>query len=362
MRFVPKTGYSGSVSFSYTGYAADGTGYSGKVNITVGSGEGSVFYETSQMKPVKFKVADFREAFASDSDDTLYYVRFTPPDASSGKLYYGYTSASNYTSLVSAGTKYYASSNPALSSVAFVPGAGFYGTISIPYTAYGTDGSDHAGTVVVTVLESAGGTVQYDTDINMPVRLDAEDFGSSFLDQAGLSLSYVRFTLPPSSSGTLYYGYSSPTKYASKVSSSGRYYRTSSPGISDVTFVPAADYSGTVKISYTGYTSSSEEYEGVLLVNVRHPFTDVGTGYSWASAAVARLYNKGVVQGTGSALFNPAGTITRGDFMLMVYRAFDLRSGISGNFSDVPEGSYYYNAIAVAKELGIATGSGGKRW
>jgi hypothetical protein len=30
------------------------------------------------------------------------------------------------------------------------------------------------------------------------------------------------------------------------------------------------------------------------------------------------------------------------------------------NFSDVPKGSYYYNAIAIAKDLGIAIGSNNK--
>ncbi len=43
----------------------------------------------------------------------------------------------------------------------------------------------------------------------------------------------------------------------------------------------------------------------------------------------------------------------------MLYRALDLTATTSGNFSDVAKGTYYYDAIAVAKALGIAQGSGG---
>lgn len=40
----------------------------------------------------------------------------------------------------------------------------------------------------------------------------------------------------------------------------------------------------------------------------------------------------------------------------MLYRALELSSKTSGNFSDVPKDSYYYKAIETAKALGIARG------
>jgi hypothetical protein len=43
----------------------------------------------------------------------------------------------------------------------------------------------------------------------------------------------------------------------------------------------------------------------------------------------------------------------------MVYRAFDLNVSPSDNFTDVGYGSYYYNAIAAAKSLGIVKGIDG---
>jgi hypothetical protein len=42
----------------------------------------------------------------------------------------------------------------------------------------------------------------------------------------------------------------------------------------------------------------------------------------------------------------------------MLYRALDFKTATSGNFGDVPAGSYYYDAIAAAKALGIAKGDG----
>jgi endo-1,4-beta-xylanase len=42
----------------------------------------------------------------------------------------------------------------------------------------------------------------------------------------------------------------------------------------------------------------------------------------------------------------------------MLYRAYDLKAETDGNFADVEQGSYWYEAIAVAKALGIAKGYG----
>ena len=89
------------------------------------------------------------------------------------------------------------------------------------------------------------------------------------------------------------------------------------------------------------------------------PFNDTGS-YTWANEAINYLYSHSVVSGTTATTFSPDRSISRGDFMVMLYRAYNLGSlaKASGNFSDVAAGSYYYDAIAAAKSLGIATGSG----
>ena len=357
--FVPKTGYSGSFSINYIGFSSGGEAAAGKICITVDSDEGTVAYKTSSSEPVAFLASDFRTAFSEMADTVLSYVKFDPPSSSYGVLYYGYTSSSSYTSVVSSTTKYYAGTYPSLSEVTFVPRSGFSGSVSIDYTAYDTGGDVYGGTVLITVSDSAGGLVVYETPMNVPVTLDPDDISSAFYDETGYSLSYVKFTLPGTDCGALYYGYESELQYTSTVSASAKYYRSSPPLISDVTFVPAENYAGMVTIPYAGYTSAGKSYAGQLIISVAQPFSDMTAGYDWAEAAVSYLYSKGIVRGTGDGNFNPGNNITRGDFMLMVYRAFDLSVSGTGNFSDVSYGSYYFDAIAAAKELGIAQGSGG---
>jgi hypothetical protein len=80
--------------------------------------------------------------------------------------------------------------------------------------------------------------------------------------------------------------------------------------------------------------------------------------WPWAVNEVDYLYEAGVVKGTAARIYSPAANITRGDFMLILARAFDLKAAAGENFPDVPQGSYYYDAIAVAKALEIAKGDG----
>ncbi len=87
-------------------------------------------------------------------------------------------------------------------------------------------------------------------------------------------------------------------------------------------------------------------------------FPDVTRDYYWAVDAIDRLYEIGTVTGDTRGLFNPGAATKRGDFILMVVRALNLQADFSGNFTDVTKSSYYYDAIGIAKALGIAKGSG----
>ena len=87
------------------------------------------------------------------------------------------------------------------------------------------------------------------------------------------------------------------------------------------------------------------------------PFTDLGN-YGWAKDSINKLYSLGIVKGVTATKFAPGDNIKRGDFMLMLYRAYGLEAGLGDCFADVPETAYYYEAIAAAKNLGIAKGDG----
>jgi hypothetical protein len=130
-----------------------------------------------------------------------------------------------------------------------------------------------------------------------------------------------------------------------------------------------------VTIGYKGYDSEGTSFSGNVIINVIAKtvspnnasmyFSDVNGNYAWAVQYVDGLYSTGVLTGTtnpnGTKSFNPSNNITRGDFMLILSRALNLSSSVNtGGFSDVPSGSYYYQAITAAKALGIAKGTDNK--
>ena len=88
-------------------------------------------------------------------------------------------------------------------------------------------------------------------------------------------------------------------------------------------------------------------------------FTDIAA-YGWAQEAIDYLAKAGIVNGTTATTYAPGNNITRADFMLMLYRAYDLGeiAEPDGNFADVPAGAYYYDAVAAARALEIAKGDG----
>ena len=85
-------------------------------------------------------------------------------------------------------------------------------------------------------------------------------------------------------------------------------------------------------------------------------FTDVHDGYKWADEAIGELYAKGIIQGTSGNTFSPERNVTRADFVVLMVRALGLKAGYEGSFTDVQPDDYYYEALAIAKKLGIING------
>ena len=96
----------------------------------------------------------------------------------------------------------------------------------------------------------------------------ASDFNSVCYSETGNYLNYVKFSLPSSYYGTLYYSTSSSSTYNKAVTSSTKLYRSSIPYLNYVTFVPSSSYTGTVTITYTGYSTAGTSYTGYVTVTV----------------------------------------------------------------------------------------------
>ncbi len=107
---------------------------------------------------------------------------------------------------------------------------------------------------------------------------------------------------------------------------------------------------GTVEIS-------PESMEKTIVFN---PFRDVATTESYFKY-VMWAYNNGVVAGTSNTTFAPNGECTRGQLAVMLYRMFGKPS-VSGKtipFTDVKENAYYYKAIVWAYNKGYIKGISG---
>lgn len=359
--FVAREGYTGTAIIPFTAWDTRGNRFSGTVEVAVGhGGSGEIRYTCDWGGAVSFDDNDFNDLCRDLTGGSLSYVRFSLPASSRGTLYYDYDDG-DYESRVSSSRSYYRNARPYLDRVSFVPARGYAGTVSIDFTGENTVGRTFSGTVEIDVEESGSGEViLYRTD-DQPVTFRAGDFEEACRDQGLRDLESVRFDLPGSSQGTLYYQYGGLSAANTRVRSNTSYYPGKSPRLNAVTFVPRPGYTGTVTIPYSGEDERGKAFEGTVRIVVSgrsasRYFGDLG-GAAWAVSAVDLLYENGVVTGTGAGRYSPSAPITRGDFMLMLYRAFHLSASTgAADFPDVPAGSYYAQAIRTARALGIATG------
>lgn len=207
---------------------------------------------------------------SEEKGGTLSYITNLKVEPSEGVLYYGYGSAANTGSGVSASERYYYSNAPSgsreIKGLTFVPTAGFSGTANITFTGWTTDKESYAGVIRLTVADM--NDVSYDTRQDEPVTFQGGDFNAVCRARTGRELSYVTFTLPQEARGTLYYDYSSQSLYPQKATASTQYARTRSPYLEKVTFVPAEGYHGTVSIAYRAVDTAGTAYTGTVTIRV----------------------------------------------------------------------------------------------
>ena len=91
-------------------------------------------------------------------------------------------------------------------------------------------------------------------------------------------------------------------------------------------------------------------------------FKDVSED-EWYSKAVGFIAARGITTGAGNGLFYPGEKLTRGQFIVMVLKAYGISpdQNPTENFSDAGN-TYYTNYLATAKRLGISGGVGNNRF
>ncbi|MCQ1529470.1 InlB B-repeat-containing protein [Lutispora saccharofermentans] len=108
-------------------------------------------------------------------------------------------------------------------------------------------------------------------------------------------------------------------------------------------------------------TFSSTRFGRYAAAYVYKTFDDLSMT-EWARKAIETMASKGILTGTGLNTYSPAGNITRADYLAFLIKTLGLTASFEDNFEDVKSGAYYYEAIGVAKKLGIAAGSGNNQF
>ena len=86
------------------------------------------------------------------------------------------------------------------------------------------------------------------------------------------------------------------------------------------------------------------------------PFSDVKTT-RWSYKSIKFAYDNGLMDGVGGGKFDPAGTMTRGMVVTVLWRMDDSpKIEYSDVFSDVKAGKYYTSAVMWAKNNAIVNG------
>ena len=374
---------SSSPYFLYVGYDTDGNIIAtGKV--TVGSQSVDMEYAASFGGSVTFDETDFSKAFSkyARSNEKLDYVTFALRNAvvvMNNKTYnlndsnndtvfgWAYPTRTSSSRLSATDKCYYQASASQIDLDAVTYVTGTYTTkytVYIPYTAVGTSGTRYEGYTAVTVSND-------DTMTSVGASLKSTNAAEQIL-AAYPNAAYVMFTKPAASEGQLLYNFRSivNANYETIRFSSDKFYLNSSSSkdlqLNSVYFLPAADCASQIKLSMTVYNSSDSKLGSAELTlrvsskTASSVFSDVtARTCSWAADAVDFMNHYGLVKGTSASTFNWSGNMTRGDFVLILYRNAGSPSvySVTNPFTDVKSTDYYYEAVLWAYKNNIVNGS-----
>lgn len=367
--------------FTYIGYDADGDVIAaGKV--TLGDERVDMEYSASFGGSVTFLESDFSKAFSGKAGEKLDYVTFAMNratvvmnnktyslnDGSNAAIFgWAYTTSKATTKLSSTDKCYYQASYTQLDldEVTYVTGS--YRTkytVYLPYTAVGTSGSRYEGYTAITVSGDDSITA---SGASMKTLGAADDILRAYPNAA-----YVMFKQPAVSEGRLLYNFRSVAaqNYTAVDYSKDQFYLSGTSAknlyLDSVFFLPAADCSTQIRLAFTVYgTSGTQLGSGELTVRVASKtassvFSDVNARTcSWAANAVDFMNEYGLVKGTGTSTFGWKGSMTRGDFVLILYRNAGSPSvyGVSNPFTDVKSTDYYYEAVLWAYRNNVVNGT-----
>ena len=305
--YVPATSATGAVSVDYIAYSTSGTPlYIGTLTFNYGTAAKTV---TCYSDGYTFKATDF---YSSADADPIKTVAFAQP--AYGKLFMNYNNG--YGTAVTANNSFYTAGSvknaSAISTVTYVPKAGFSGSVSVNYSAVTEDGVVVNGTMTINVkTKTASSTF---TDVT------ASGVGSWAAD----SVDYAKAWGLVNGTGT-------------------------------TTFSPNATMTRAMLVTVLYRAAGSPAVSGTC------QFTDVAKGQYYYDAVIWASKN-GIANGVSATSFNPNGNVTREQVATLLYN-FAKYKGISttnsGSLSAYTDkgsvSSYATNAMTWAVAKGYIT-------
>ena len=355
------------VYLDFTAYGRDDDA-KGTVAIAIGdvggvtAEGGDIRYYTDYSGRVQINANDIARFFEESYPGyTLQYVTLKgAPDY--GSLYYNYYGTSEY------GTSYSmritadncddmdlyfspSSSQYALSELTYVPSGVNY-CAQIPFTAYGTGSRSVSGTILISVNLSEVPDVYGPTPKNTAVTFPAASIYTAVSQASGLGLSSIQLLeLPAANEGTIYVG-SGTSQRADTSTLYG--YSSGSQRISQLRFVPATGFTGSVEIPYVACNSSGTPIASDKLclgvVEEMEDFSDISSS-TWCYKYVLELSDADVIDGYSDGTFKPDNQVTYGAALKLIMLA-------AGYTEQAPVNSNVFSGyLARAQADGLVSGS-----
>lgn len=334
--FVPsKTGVSyrtGTLAVPFTAYgttsavSAAVTSRSGMMYIMVTDGAVEDISYQAPVTGVKLDGSDFLTVYRKATNSTLattaMYIQLLDVPAY-GTLYYGsgsYLTSGTKLTTANIGSMLFSSNTGAtnsISNITYIPGT-TKAADTVRYVAYSTSNGTPLYVGEINFGATAKGAIKYHTN-SAGVTFKTTDFFNA--DTGLLSVQYITFGKP--SSGTLYKNYSNGKGTAVSTTDLFSYSNSGSQvtSINNLTYVPAAGYTGVVSIPYTGSNITGTQVSGTVKVYVvSKAFKDVPTTL-WSYEYVTELTASGIVNGVTPTTFYPNSDVKYGEALKLIMLA-----------------------------------------
>ena len=359
---------SGSITLTFTLYGGTGSktnqSTTGTLVITTGSGSsgslsfyaGNIRLSTTAGSALQINPNDIARYFKKVSGGRLMYVTLTSLPTT-GTLYYNYYGTSKYG--VSTRTQMTTSNivgrifsfSPAanteydLSELTYIPSGANYCT-PISFVAYGDNGQSASGTILISVTNKAVPEIYSVTGKGTSVNFPTSSISAAVSTATGATFSGIQLLdLPSASKGTVYAG-----SVAANTTSQYSY-----DTISQLRFVPASTFTGSVTLPYVALNSNGTALGigqfSIGVVSSVKKFSDVTTS-TWCYKYVTELSGDSIISGYSNGSFQEKNTITYGAALKLIM----LAAGY-GEQAPTVKGSTFSGYLAKAKADGLVSGN-----